>query len=255
MAIYDLKEFLTFDDVADYLRDKGVYDFVLSNNSDRNRLNDFLKDMILSNKLSIVFRYYGKLDIFNREFVQDKRPVKDKINIFTNEQSLVLLFDDYMLKGWLNGNDFLRHGFFDERIHTDYWKIPTYKLFGYEYTITENKEHPFIILLDDSNGQYGLEPLFPKCQLDKLFLKKQKETLQNQINSIDSQLDNKELTANSQTAVAKLLYALLKEHNYELGTTKGATNDTLFNLCESHNVKLSRETIAKWLDKVNDLEK
>lgn len=92
--------------------------------------------------------------------------------------------------------------------------------------------------------------------LKRQILEKDK-IIENLIKAIpnNSQLDNKELTATSQKSVTKLLYALLKEHNYELGATKGATNDTLFNLCESHNAKLSRETIAKWLDKVNDLEK
>lgn len=264
MAIYDLKEFLTFDDVADYLRDKGVYDFVLSNNSDRNRLNDFLKDMILSNKLSIVFRYYGKANLFNKEFINDNRPILEKINIFTNEQTLILLFDRGMLKNWLDGEEFLRHKFFDKEMHTDYFCIPVYKIFGYEYTITDNKEHQFIILLDDSSGQYGVDPLFPKSQLDNLFLQHQKDSLQQQINTIDSQLNDKELSTRSQNTVGTIIAGLANLANIDLKSHYGDDSNKKirqellklgFKANEKDGLPLSSETVAKWLKIADDLSK
>lgn len=81
------------------------------------------------------------------------------------------------------------------------------------------------------------------------FLDIEKQKLQQEIG-----VNNKELTANAQTAVAKLLYALLKEHKYELGAKKGTTNDILERLTAKHGVGISRETISKWLDRVNALE-
>lgn len=72
---------------------------------------------------------------------------------------------------------------------------------------------------------------------------------------VDTKVDNRELPPNSQKAVAKLLYALLKEHNYELGARKGATNTTLEELTKKHKVGIHRDTIAIWLDRVNALEK
>lgn len=256
MKFYQHKDFLTFEDVAEYLTDKGMLGFDISESSDRYKLNNFLKDLVLEEKLNIVFRYYGRTDFFNGEFTQDyENPAVEKINFLGGEKNLILLFDSMMFKNWLDGQDFLSHSFFDERIHTRYYQIPVYELFGCNYSYLENKNPLFIILLDDNSGRYGVEPLFPKSQLDTIFLRQQKESLQEQINTIDSQLNDKELTANSQKAVTKLLYALLKEHEYELGAKKGTTNTILESLTAKHGVSISRETISRWLDMVNALDK
>lgn len=58
----------------------------------------------------------------------------------------------------------------------------------------------------------------------------------------------------TQHAIAKLLYALLVEHGYELGAKKGNTNDILQILTAKHGVSLSREFIAKQLEVVNELK-
>lgn len=67
--------------------------------------------------------------------------------------------------------------------------------------------------------------------------------------------DNTETNPKTQRAIAKLLYALLLEHGYELGAKKGNTNDILQALTTRHEVPLSREFIATWLGRVNNLEK
>lgn len=264
MKFYQHKDFLTFDDVAEYLMDKGMFDFDISNSSDRYKLNCFLKDLVLDEKLSIVFRYYGKANLFNKEFINDNRPILEKINIFTNEQTLILLFDRGMLKNWLDGEEFLRHKFFDKEMHTDYFCIPVYKIFGYEYTITDNKEHPFIILLDDSSGQYGVDPLFPKSQLDNLFLQHQKDNLQQQINAIDSQLNDKELSTRSQNTVGTIIAGLANLANIDLKSHYGDDSNKKirqellklgFKANEKDGLPLSSETVAKWLKIADDLSK
>lgn len=67
--------------------------------------------------------------------------------------------------------------------------------------------------------------------------------------------DDIELTGTSKKAVTKLLYALLCEHKYTIDgtTTKGKTNQTLESLTITHNVGVSRETIASWLAEINTL--
>lgn len=59
MGLYQLKEFLTLDDVADYLRDKGICDFDLTNGYDKSKLNDFVIDLYQRNQLTPVFDYDG----------------------------------------------------------------------------------------------------------------------------------------------------------------------------------------------------
>lgn len=67
---------------------------------------------------------------------------------------------------------------------------------------------------------------------------------------------DEELPPNSKKAVAKLLYALLLESGYTIdGTKKGANNEALQSLTASHDVSIHRDTIAKWLEAVNDIHR
>lgn len=66
---------------------------------------------------------------------------------------------------------------------------------------------------------------------------------------------DKVLTGNSQTAVTKLIYSFMREHNYPLdGKHKGAVNETLQELTNSYKVGIAEDTIAKWLKLVNELD-
>ena len=213
MGLYQLKEFLTLDDVADYLRDKGVYDFDLSQSIDRYRIHDLLKEWVFGNKLSLVFSYYGRIDVCNKTFYEDTREPIEKINLFTHNQNVVLVFNDYLLKQWAN-EQHLRHRFFDENVHKYSWEVTVYELFEYNYSLLDDKDHPFIILLDDCNGEYGIEPLFPKSQLDKIL--NAKDDSQQQISDLQAenarlQAENADLLKRitkleSQTNIAKLPY-------------------------------------------------
>lgn len=229
MGLYDLKEFLTFEDVADYLRDKGVYDFDVSGYQGRSRLYSLLYELVASEKITPVFRYNGLL----------------KTSIFKHEEEIILenkvfLFSDTMIEVWKN-TDYFPH-----------FEVSSEGRFPCLYQEFVTCTHFYI--LEDKNPQYGNEPLFPKSQLENIFLQTQKDNLQPQINDIDRQLQD-ELTPKTQKAITKLLYALLVEHGYELGAKKGNTNDILQSLTKKHGVELSREFIATQLDKVNKLEK
>lgn len=66
---------------------------------------------------------------------------------------------------------------------------------------------------------------------------------------------DKLLTGNSQSAVTKLIYSFMREHNYPLdGKHKGAVNETLQKLTNSYKVGIAEDTIAKWLKLVNELD-
>ena len=71
-----------------------------------------------------------------------------------------------------------------------------------------------------------------------------------------SQHDDKELAPNSQAGVARLLYALLIEHNYDLSPPKGKgnTNDVLVNASRLHGVPVSKNFVAPWLIRVHQLD-
>ena len=66
MGLYQLKEFLTLDDVADYLRDKGVYDFDLYSDYDRSRLESWLVPVQYS-QTPHKRLYYPKLGVISHD--------------------------------------------------------------------------------------------------------------------------------------------------------------------------------------------
>lgn len=63
MGLYQLKEFLTLDDVADYLRDKGVYDFDLHSDYDRNRLESWLLGLHRECRISFLYYFSGRMKV------------------------------------------------------------------------------------------------------------------------------------------------------------------------------------------------
>ena len=109
--------------------------------------------------------------------------------------------------------------------------------------------------LNDSQQQIAdLQAENARLQAENADLLKRIAELESQANATPAN-DDIELTGTSKKAVTKLLYALLLEHNYSIDgtTTKGATNQILENLTKSHNVGISRQTIANWLSEINTL--
>lgn len=190
MAIYDFKEFLDIEDVAEYLADKGIGNFNTNNPRNCYKLHNFLKELVVSGKLNLVFRYYGRVNLYDENFMNDPRPFSEKIDIFRNPESLTLLFDDDMLGDWLSkstlynqGNNY-RHDFYIDNRH--YFR--PYELFEYECNASDSRERPSFILLDDNNrGWAGVEPLFPKAQLGAIFNQPSKADLENKISMLEQQ--------------------------------------------------------------------
>ena len=249
MGLYQLKEFLTLDDVADYLRDKGVYDFDLSQSIDRYRIHDLLKEWVFGNKLSLVFSYYGRIDVCNKTFYEDTREPIEKINLFTHNQNVVLVFNDYLLKQWAN-EQHLRHRFFDENVHKYSWEVTVYELFEYNYSLLDDKDHPFIILLDDCNGEYGIEPLFPKSQLDKIL--NAKDDSQQQIS--DLQAENARLQARIAEFESQLNQArengtpAFMNHTEEIAII-GAVYDEFWANLAPNEIPPKKDTVLDWITK------
>lgn len=182
MKIYDFNDFLSVGDVIEYLRDNCMQV------DDLYSLHDFLKNLVLDGKLNVVFRYYGRVNLYDENFMNDPRPFSEKIDIFRNPESLTLLFDDVMLRDWLYKNAFYnqgnnyQHDFYRGNGHT----CGLYELFGYERNATDSQEHQYFILLDDNNrGWAGVEPLFPRAQLDTIFNQPSKADLENKISMLE----------------------------------------------------------------------
>lgn len=187
MGLYQLSDFLSIDDVADYLTEKQIHHFDLYESNDRYRLNEFILGLIISDKITPVFHYngfaYDLSDEKNREFLTNKAEYKETL-IFSNSMlndwndDRVIAIDGFSQKpqGWQNTpryptpfeEQFQEH--FDLRGKTsDFYKYKSFK---------SDKEY----ILDISNYNSYPNLLIPKIQLDNIFFsdiyQKPKEILQ-----------------------------------------------------------------------------
>lgn len=278
MAIYDYKEFLTLDDLVDYLRDKGVYDFDLMESYDRYKFNNLIESFIFADKITPVFHFigfaYDLSDENNRQFLTNKSKYKE-----------VLIFSDIMINNWRNNSRVELEGIYQKPHSGFYPPLPNHYLHPQEifnqklntndfYKYKSFKSHAEYVL-DISNHTVSVEFLVPRVELDNIFNQptNTEQTKDGQITTLQQQLqkaqahikelestqnagvndEEKELTANSKKAISKLLYALMAEHGYLLdGTTKGNLNDVLLNLAKKHNAEISKDTVANWLEYLND---
>ncbi|MGO2214177.1 coiled-coil domain-containing protein [Psychrobacter alimentarius] len=95
-----------------------------------------------------------------------------------------------------------------------------------------------------------------KAQLDKA--NADSAELKEQLSKANATLanmpaDDKELAPNSQTKVACMLYAILKEHDYDLSPPmgKGLANDLIVTASQSHGTPVTKNFVADWLKRAN----
>lgn len=277
MGIYENKQFLNLYDVIDYLDDNGFLNNSLTSYTDKKiRVKNILKSWFIEKKLQPVI-YLQRECIALYEIPKDEEDYCENDYLFLDgyfslsDIAIETLFKDDEIKLAWQGGLFKTFRYDEFGFADPYYKpyflnknsdTPNYeKTVFYNMDLAEDEK----IIFDDF--------FYPKSQIDEILntsysskitleyeceinhLKTELEQAQARIAELERLSDNKELTANSQKAVTKLLYALLKEHEYELGAKKGTTNSILESLTAKHRVGISRETISKWLDMVNALDK
>lgn len=89
----------------------------------------------------------------------------------------------------------------------------------------------------------------------------EKAELIEQLNEAKAKLEDKptsykELAPNSQAKVTHMLYAILKEHRYDLSPPKGkgVANDQIVAASRSHKSPVTRNFVANWLERVHQLD-
>ena len=87
------------------------------------------------------------------------------------------------------------------------------------------------------------------------------EELGSQLAQVEAELadkptDDKDLAPNSQAKVTHMLYAILKEHRYDLSPPKGkgVANDQIVAASRSHKSPVTRNFVANWLERVHQLD-
>lgn len=190
MALYDINEFLTLNNVAEYLTDKCGYDFNLECSIDQNRLIETIIQLVRNDKLHPVFHYSGSVDWL------EKKVITSKSGRFINHE-IVLLDITYGMS--VRDYYFVSDKNFDKLIENNCSNyinvinctIEPYHVDGKQEIIENNILYYREIKEDFSITFHDL--LYPKLDLDKLFSQSKADTdaiekLREQIADLESQL-------------------------------------------------------------------
>lgn len=231
MALYDIKEFLTLNDVAEYLADKCNYDFNLEHSVDQNRLIETIIQLVRNDKLHPVFYYSGSMDFLEKKVITRKSG-----RLVSHEMVLTDIAYDMSRSShyFVNNKTFnkLIENNCSNYINVINCTIEPYHVDG-KQEIFENSILDYRKIKEDFSIIFN-DLLYPKLHLDKLFnqteteviaqLRKQVAELQAENNRPNEQLSNQidtpansdelsELSAKGyQTTIGLLLELLLEPH-------------------------------------------
>ena len=220
--LYDIKEFLTLDDVADYLADKCSYDFNLESSIDQNRLIETIIQLVRSRKLNPVFHYIGSVDWLEKKVITRKSGRFNNHEIVLTDIKYDMRVNDYYFVSDRNFNRLIENNC-SNYINIINCTIEPYHVDG-KQEIVENKILDYRKVKEDYSITFH-DLLYPKLDLDKLFsqteadadtiekLKEQIADLENQLaqakaEPINKPADDKDLTPKDS---AYCLIAVLKD--------------------------------------------
>ena len=252
------KDFLSIEDVADYLNSLG-WSYDLSVSRDHYKLHKDIYDLIIQGKINLVFHHTGHI----KETICDNDidEVTGKLKNCTSKTiytSAYFIVYPVLAREMLLDNKFTTtQGSFNLYSFQDGRKNPDVTHTFYLYDI-----------LDDNEQNITASDLYiPKNEIDKLFNENNQTDHEQTIKKLESELaqvnaeldalkkqadtptDDKELPSNSQAGVARMLYAILTEHDYDLSPQKGkgVANDLIVNASNNHGTSVTRNFVADWL--------
>lgn len=224
------KEYLSFVDVAQYFNHMDLF-YHLGSEHDINQLRDDLWDLIAEDKL----QPYFYCNSYNYGF----EPINAHLKL-DNHIAYILL-----------------------RTNREY-KLGEVKV-NFNNEIIDTK------LLEPLDLDfYDLK--FKRIDLDKLFegevilpseeylkaevyeLKEEIKLLKAQLNSHKKNTLDKELPHKSQEAVARMLYGLLKELDYDISAHSGTTNDLIVSASKASGKPVTKTFVSDWLKLVQQVE-
>lgn len=267
MSLYDINEFLTLNDVADYLADKCNYDFNLECSIDQDRLIETIIQLVRSRKLNPVFHYRGNVDWLKQKVITRKS------GHFTNHERVLVditynmsVRDYYFVSG--KNFDKLIENNCSNYINVINCTIEPYHVEG-KQEIIENNILYYRKVKDDFSITFH-DLLYPKLDLDNLFSQTEADTdtiekLKEQIADLENQLaqakakladkpaDEVELNPKTQTAVTRLLNVLFHKAQLDITAHKGTTNKSIVSSSISLNAKITEKPVSHWIKQVQQL--
>ncbi|MGP4789589.1 hypothetical protein ACTXGJ_10740 [Psychrobacter sp. 1Y11] len=166
VALYDINEFLTLNDVAEYLTDKCNYYFDLRCSTDQNKLTETIIQLVRNHKLHPVFHYNGSVDWL------EKKVITSKSGRFINHEMVLLdisydmSVSDYYFVSGENFNRLIENNC-SNYINVINCTIEPYHVEG-KQEIFENNILYYRKVKDDFSIIFH-DLRYPKSDLDKLF--------------------------------------------------------------------------------------
>lgn len=276
MALYDIKEFLALNDVAEYLTDKCSYDFNLECSIDQNRLIETIIQLVRNDKLHPVFYYSGNVDWLDKTVLTSKSGSLTKHEIVSTGITYNMSY---------SGHYFVDDKTFGKLIENNYSNyinlinctVEPYRVEGKQEIFENNildyrkiKEDFSIIFYDLLYPKLDLEKIFNQTEADTEVIEQLKEkvadltaenkNLNEQLSKqVDAPADDlKEVPHQSYRTVARVMYAmaqLAKEDNSKpFSQNKPSLNASITTILQNDGVPLESEAVGKWLSRINDIK-
>lgn len=249
------KDFLSIEDLADYLNSLG-WSYDLSVSRDHYKLHKDIYDLVIQEKINLVFHYVGhmKQTTYTEEIDEITGNLKSSKSQIIYLSAYFKIYPSLAREMLLDSKVITTEGVFNIYSFIDGKKIPDSK----------DKLHLYDIVDYNKQNITASDLYIPKNEVDKLFNNDNQvdheqtiARLESELAQVEAQLkeqtktpaDDKELPPNSQAGVARMLYAILIEHGYDLSPPKGkgVANDLIVNASNNHGTSVTRNFVADWL--------
>ena len=119
-----------------------------------------------------------------------------------------------------------------------------------------DKDDSIEALLSKTGKNASVQQLIKEVADANAKIKQQEGEIKKLNGQLNKQSDDKELRPNSQTKVAHMLYAILKEHNYDLSPPKGkgTTNDQIVAASQTYKRPITKNFVANWLQRLHEID-
>lgn len=227
VALYDIKEFLILDDVAEYLADRCNYDFNLESSIDQNRLIETIVQLVRNDQLHPVFHYIGSVDWLEKKVITRKSGRFNNHEIVLTDIKYDMRVNDYYFVSDRNFNRLIENNC-SNYINIINCTIEPYHVDG-KQEIVENKILDYRKVKEDFSIIF-YDLLYPKLDLDKLFnqadaevieqLREQVADLENQLAQAKAKLADKptDSITQSNTDIHNIKKEAIKQFNRSLAT-------------------------------------
>ena len=173
MVLYEINEFLTLNDVAEYLADKCNYDFDLECSIDQNRLIETIVQLVRNDKLHPVFYYSGDVDWLDKTVLTSKSGNSTKHKIVSTGITCNMSRSGHYFVNDKTFNKLIEHNC-SNYINIINCIVEPYHEEG-KQEIFENNILDYRKIKDDLSITFH-DLLYPKLDLDKLFNQTEADT-------------------------------------------------------------------------------